>query len=122
MVSLQGIYACDGHGEHHQHDEHVHIEKSIDGLNEVITLDDTHHEHEGDCDCICHDHAPVEPASMPAPRMDYEAPEFMEIFTWNSLPDFAPHINKAPPIAQNLSLPPPSSAVEFCSQHCRFLL
>lgn len=121
LVTIQGIHACDGHGEHHQHEEHIHIEKSFDGLTDVITLSDEHHHHEGDCDCICHDREPVKPAILPTPRIDHEAPGLIEISTWNSLSDSDNRSNKAPTIALNLSLPPPS-AVGFCSLHCRFLL
>ncbi|MFC5049351.1 hypothetical protein ACFPK9_01775 [Rubritalea spongiae] len=121
LASLQVASACNGHGISHLHEEHIHVEKSNDGVTDVIILVNDHHHHHDNCDCICHDSEPVKLSSLPSPRIDIETPEFVEVLQWSRLADFDARSNKAPPIATNISLPPPSAA-ELCSQHCRFLL
>ncbi|MFC4995086.1 hypothetical protein [Rubritalea tangerina] len=118
LVSYQAADAC---CEHDHHSDHVHLEKAHDGDTDQIIQHSGHHHHHGPCDCLCHTPQPEKKSTTPKPRIEIEPQALVITQQCNSFSRKLLPPSNAPPISQNLSLPPPSAA-KLCSQHCRFLL
>lgn len=117
LVSFQAAVAC---CDHDAHSEELLIETSAP-IHKNVVEHSHNHDHNGPCDCACHQTQQHPKSTFPAPRLELEPAPVVVVSDEDKRPDYSVIPSSAPPVAENLSLPPPTAA-ELCSQHCRFLI